>query len=165
MNIKRMTKHLLLTHWQVNRAFPRQTLIAIKQAIKASETAHIGEIRFAVEGALHSTPLLKGQSARERALEVSSQLRIWDTEHNNGVLVYLLLADRQVEIVADRGIEAKLDQAVWSRICRQMQEAFRQGAFEVGVCEGIREIGAQLAMHFPAAGRADNELPDQPVVL
>ena len=105
MNIKRITKHLLLTHWQVNRAFSSDTLIAIDSAIKASEAAHVGEIRFAVEGALDGTALFRGQSARERAIEVFSQLRIWDTEHNNGVLIYLLLADRDVEIVVDRGIQ------------------------------------------------------------
>ena len=107
-----------MTHWQVSRAFPRKTLIAIEQTVKASETAHAGEIRFVVEGALHSTPLLDGQSARERALEVFSQLRIWDTEHNNGVLIYLLLADRDVEIVADRGIHSKLGTREWETICR-----------------------------------------------
>jgi uncharacterized membrane protein len=108
MNIKRIARHLMATHWQVNRAFPRRTLIAIEKSIQASETAHVGEIRFVVEGALDGTPLFKGQSARERAIDVFSQLRIWDTEHNNGVLIYLLLADRDVEIVADRGIHSKV---------------------------------------------------------
>ncbi len=158
-------RHLLFFPWRLRQLFTPSVLHAIEQEIAASERLHSGQIRFAVEANLDLRVLLRGKTSRARALEVFSQLRVWDTEHNNGVLVYLLLADRQVEIVADRGIEAKLDQAVWSRICLQMQEAFRQGAFEVGVCEGIREIGAQLAMHFPAVGHADNELPDQPVVL
>ena len=81
----------MATTWMVNRAFPRDTLIAIDKAIKASETTHRGEIRFAVEGALDIAPLLRGQTARERAIDVFSQLRIWDTERNNGVLIYLLL--------------------------------------------------------------------------
>lgn len=108
MDIGRLVRHLLLTHWQIDRVFPSETLIAIEQAIKASETAHVGEIRFAVEEALDSAPLFRGQSARARAIEVFSQLRVWDTEDNNGVLIYLLLADRDVAIVADRGIHAKV---------------------------------------------------------
>jgi len=154
-----------VTHWQVNRAFPRQTLIAIEQAIKASETAHVGEIRFAVEGALDGTPLFKGQSARERAIETFSQLRVWDTEHNNGVLIYLLLADRDVEIVADRGIHAKVGSQEWEKICRTMETAFRHGDYEGGVVSGIQAVTQHLIEHFPAAGDGRNELPDKPVVL
>ena len=165
MNIKRITKHLTATHWQVNRAFPHQTLNAIEKAIKASESAHIGEIRFAVEGALHSTPLFKGQSARERAIEVFSQLRVWDTEHNNGVLIYLLLADRDVEIVADRGIHAKVDSKEWEKVCREMEAHFKQANFKDGVVKGIQAIAQHLAKHFPTHGNGQNELPDKPVVL
>ena len=165
MNIKRITKHLLLPHWQVNRAFPRQTLIAIEQAIKASETAHAGEIRFVVEGALDGAPLFKGQSARERAIDVFAQLRIWDTEHNNGVLIYLLLADRHVEIVADRGIYAKVGTWVCEEICRGMETAFKQGNFEDGVVSGIQAVTQYLIKHFPPSGAGLNELPDKPVAL
>ena len=165
MNIKRIARHLLVTHWQVNRAFPRQTLIAIEKAIKASEIAHAGEIRFAVEGALHSTPLLKGQSARERAIELFSQLRVWDTEHNNGLLIYLLLADRAVEIVADRGIHAKVGREKWEKICRTMEAAFKQRKYESGVVSGIEAVTRQLVEHFPAAGEDRNELADKPMVL
>lgn len=165
MNIKRITKHLLLTHWQVNRAFPRQTLSAIEQSIKVSEAAHTGEIRFVVEGALDGTPLFKGQSARERAIDVFSQLRIWDTEHNNGVLIYLLLADRDVEIVADRGIHAKVDSQEWEKICRTMETAFKQANYEGGVVSGIQAVTQDLIEHFPASGPGQNELPDKAVVL
>ena len=165
MNIKRITKHLTATHWQVNQAFPHQTLNVIEKAIKASESAHIGEIRFAVDGALHSTPLFKGQSARERAIEVFSQLRVWDTEHNNGVLIYLLLADRNVEIVADRGIHAKVDSNEWEKICRAMEADFKQANFKDGVVRGIQAIAQHLAEHFPAHGKGQNELPNKPVVL
>ena len=165
MNIKRITKHLLLTQWQVNRTFPRDTLIAIEQAIKASETAHVGEIRFAVEGALDGTPLFKGQSARERAVDVFAQLRIWDTEHNNGVLIYLLLADRDVEIVADRGVHAKVGNWGCEEICRSMETAFKQGDYEGGVVSGIQAMTRHLVKHFPADGAGQNELPDKPVVL
>jgi uncharacterized membrane protein len=165
MNIKRITKHLLLTHWQVNRAFPRQTLSAIEQAIKASEAIHTGEIRFVVEGALDGTPLFKGQSARKRAIDVFSQLRIWDTEHNNGVLIYLLLADRDVEIIADRGIHAKVDSQEWEKICRTMETAFKQANYEGGVVRGIQAVTQHLVGHFPASGAGQNELPDKAVVL
>ena len=165
MNIKRITKHLLLTHWQVSRAFPSDTLVAIDRAIKASEAAHAGEIRFVVEGALDGTPLFKGQSARERAIEVFSQLRIWDTEHNNGVLIYLLLADRDVEIVADRGIHAKVGLEEWEKICRTMETAFKQASYEGGVVSGIQAVTQHLMKHFPASGPGHNELPDKPVVL
>ena len=165
MNMKRIAKHLTATHWQVNRAFPRQTLSAIEKAIKASEATHVGEIRFAVEGALHSTPLFKGQSARERAIEVFSQLRVWDTEHNNGVLIYLLLADRNVEIIADRGIHARVELQEWVKICRAMEAAFKQANYEGGVIGGIKAIAQHLAEHFPAQRNGQNELSDKPVVL
>jgi uncharacterized membrane protein len=165
MNIKRIVRHLLVSQWQVNRAFPRDTLIAIEKAIKASETAHLGEIRFAVEGALDGTPLFRGQSARERAIEVFSQLRVWDTEHNNGVLIYLLLVDRDVEIVADRGIHARVGMQEWEKICRMMEGAFKQANYEKGVVSGIRAVTQHLIRYFPASGHGQNELADKPVVL
>lgn len=165
MDIKRIVRHLLMTHWQVRRAFPREALSAIEQAIKTSETAHVGELRFVVEGALDVAPLLRGQSARDRAIDVFSQLRIWDTEHNNGVLIYLLLADRDVEIVADRGIHAKVGAPEWESICRTMETAFGQGNYAGGVVSGIAAVTQHLTRHFPASGADRNELSDQPVVL
>jgi uncharacterized membrane protein len=163
--MERIARHLMVTRWAVKRAFPGDTLIAIDRAIKASESLHRGEIRFAVEGALHIEPLLRGQTARGRAIDVFSQLRIWDTERNNGVLIYLLLADRNVEIVADRGIDANVGPHEWERICRGMEAAFRQGDYEGGVIHGIREVTRHLADHFPPIGDDRNELPDPPVVL
>ena len=165
MNIKRIAKHLLMTHWQVNRTFPRDMLAAIDRAIKASEIAHDGEIRFAVEGALDGAALLKGQSGKARALEVFSQLRVWDTQHNNGLLIYLLLADRHVEIVADSGIHEKVGTAEWEGICRKMEMAFKQANYEGGVVIGIQAVTQLLAKHFPAAASGRNELPDKPVLL
>jgi uncharacterized membrane protein len=165
MVFKRIVRHLMVTRWTVNRAFPRDALVAIEKAIKGSEIGHRGEIRFVVEGALHIEPLLRGQTARERAIDVFSQLRIWDTEHNNGVLIYLLLADRDVEIVADRGIHAKVGPEEWERICRKMEAAFRQADFEGGGIDGIREVTRHLAVQFPPAGDDRNELADKPVVL
>ena len=165
MNLKRIFRHLVMTRWQVNRVFPRRSLTAVEQAIKASEAAHVGEIRFVVEGALDGTPLFNGQSARERAIDVFSQLRMWDTEHNNGVLIYLLLADRDVEIVADRGIHAKVGSGEWETICRKMEAAFKKANYEGGVVSGIQAVTQHLVKHFPASGAGQNELPDKPVVL
>jgi hypothetical protein len=165
MDMKRIARHLMDTRRTVRRAFPRESLAAIDKAIRESEAGHRGEIRFVVEGALHLEPLLRGQSARERAIDVFSHLRIWDTERNNGVLIYLLLADRDVEIVADRGIDAKVGPEEWERICRGMEAAFRQADFEAGVVAGIREVTRHLAVHFPPIGDDRNELPDNPVIL
>lgn len=165
MKIKRIVKHLLVTDGQVRRTFSRSSLNKIEQAIKAGETAHVGEIRFAVEGALDGAPLFKGQSARERAIDLFSKLRVWDTQHNTGVLIYLLLADRAVEIVADRGIHAKVDTQAWSQICRQMEAAFKQSNFEGGVVAGLQAVTQHLVKHFPAEGHNANELPDKPVVM
>jgi len=165
MSMKRIAKHLMATKWIVHRVFPRDALMAIEEAIKASEATHRGEIRFVVEGTLDTAPLLRGQTARERAIDVFSQLRIWDTEGNNGVLIYLLLADRDVEIVADRGIHEKVGVQEWERICGKMEAAFRQADFQGGVLGGIQEVTRHLAVHFPAIGDDRNELPDNPVVL
>jgi uncharacterized membrane protein len=165
MGIKRIGKHLLEHRWRVRRVFPPKVLAAIEQAIKAGEATHSGQLRFAVEGALDGRPLFKGQSARERALDLFSQLRIWDTAHNNGVLIYLLLADRKVEIVADRGIDARVGAAGWQKICAEMETDFRSGNFQTGVIKGIEAVSRQLAAHFPKHGAGRNELPDAPVVI
>lgn len=138
---------------------------AIEAAIGESERSHFGEIRFAVEGALDVHSLLKRKSARERAIEVFSELRVWDTERNNGVLIYLLLADRRVEVVADRGVHQKVGDQGWADICRAMERAFRQGRFEEGVVLGVREVARHLAEHYPAQGENANELADAPVIL
>ena len=165
MGIARIGKHLLGNHSRVRKAFPPQALAAIEQAIKASEASHAGQIRFVVEGALDGAPLFRDQSARERAIDVFSKLRVWDTEHNNGVLIYLLLADRDVEIVVDRGIDAHVGAAGWEAICQLMEADFREGYFERGVIKGINAVTQHLAAHFPGDGMDDNELPDAPVVL
>lgn len=165
MSIGRIIRHLLQHHWRARRVFPQDVLDRIEQAIKQSEAAHSGQIRFVVEGALDGRPLFRNQHARERALDVFSHLRIWDTAHNNGVLIYLLLADRDVEIIADRGIDAKVGAAGWERICRAMEAAFSAGQFERGAIDGIAAVSRELAKHFPPAGAHPNELPDKPVVM
>jgi uncharacterized membrane protein len=165
MGIGRIGKHLLEHRWRARRLFPPKVLAAIEQAIKAGEATHSGQVRFVVEGALDGAPLFRGQPARERALDIFAQLRIWDTAHNNGVLIYLLLADRQVEIVADRGIDARVGAAGWRKICAQMERDYKEGDFEGGVIRGIEAVSRQIAKYFPAGGRGPNELPDTPVVI
>src|SRR6202795_2330227 len=165
MGIKRIGKHLLEHNWRGGRIFPPRVLAAIEQAIKTGEATHSGQVRFAVEGALDGAPLFRDQSARERALDIFSQLRIWDTAHNNGVLIYLLLADRNVEIVADRGIDARVGAAGWEKICAEMESNFRAGNFAGGAIKGIQAVSRQLATHFPGQGGGKNELPDTPLVI
>lgn len=109
--------------------------------------------------------LLYGRRVRERAVEVFSQLRVWDTERNNGVLIYLLLADRRVEIVADRGINRDVGPQGWDKICRAMERAFKKEDFELGVVSGIHAIAEHLVRHYPATSANVNELPDKPVML
>ncbi len=137
----------------------------IEQAIALSETRHGGQIRFAVEHALDTSSLLQGESARERALEVFSALRVWDTQHNNGVLIYLLLADHDVEIVADRGIYGLVGASGWEAVCHAMESALRDGEFERAVLIGIDRVSQILETHYPGASGRANELSDRPVVL
>lgn len=165
MGIGRIGRHLLEHRWRERRIFTPKVLDRIDKAIKEGEATHAGQIRFVVEGALDGRPLFRNQPARERAIDIFSQLRVWDTEHNNGVLIYLLLADRDVEIVADRGIDAKVGAAGWEKICAAMEREFRAGLFEHGVIQGIQDVSRVLAQHFPAQPGKPNELPDAPVVL
>ncbi len=165
MDIKRIFRHIFTSHWQVKRAFPHAGLNSIEHAIQASEQAHTGEIRFVVEAALEGLPLYRGQTSRERAIEVFTQQRIWDTEGNSGLLIYLLMADRAVEIVADRGIHAKVREDEWLKICHQMEDAFKQANYVGGVVGGIDAVTQHLLMHFPAQAQHVNELSDTPVLL
>ena len=126
MDLKRILRHLFTTTWSVHRAFPASSLRAVQRAIAETEATHEGQVRFAVEHALDLPQLLAGRSARARALDVFSQLCVWDTQHNNGVLIYLLLADRDVEIIADRGIHAHVGEG-WEAICRRMERRFGRG--------------------------------------
>ena len=165
MDIRRLTTHLLTSHWRVRRAFPPSTVAAIGEAIQAAEQGHDGEIRFAVEGALDPWSLIHGQTSRERAMQVFANLHVWDTQHNNGVLIYVLLADRAVEIVADRGIHAHEASATWGAICRQIEAACARGDYEAGAKAGIEAVAQALQRHFPRADPHGNELPNEPVLL
>lgn len=158
-------KHLFTPPWAWRRAFPQATLDAIEAAIRESEATHSGEIRFAIENSLPGTLVLGGMSGRERAIEMFSNLRVWDTEENSGVLVYLLLADHDIEIVADRGIAARVDPAAWEAVAQAMEAAFREGEFERGALEGIARISDLLAQHFPPSGDNRDELANRPVIV
>jgi len=165
MNTKRLLRHLFTDHWAVRRAFPPKAMRAIEKTIGEEERRHAGQLRFAVEASLPLAELLRGVQSRERAVEWFGRLRVWDTEHDSGVLIHLLLADRRVEIVADRGIHSKVGTAAWEAICGEMQQEFARGQFERGVMIGVRAISDLLATHFPPSGEGQNELPDKPVVL
>ena len=165
MDLARVARHLLAMPGAVRRALPPATMAAIEQAIARSETQHRGEVRFAVEAALDASGVVAGQSARARAIEVFSQLGVWDTEDNNGVLIYLLLADRDVEIVADRGIDAVVAAQEWEAICRAMEGALRRREFEPAVLGAIEAVTRLLAQHFPPRAGDRNELANRPVTI
>ena len=165
MNFLRMLKHLLLPDWWRRRVFAAADLAAIGQAIAASEQAHRGELRFVVEASLTVAALWRDQSPRQRATEVFAVERVWDTEENSGILIYVLLADRRVEILADRGIAARVPQAEWDAICRGMEQAFGAGQWRQGALQAVARAGELLAAHFPAGATNPNELPDQPLML
>ena len=163
--MKRILDHLIYPPWRVRRAFPAATLKAIEDAVAASERLHRGELRFVVEAGLSSSELWHGTTARQRALEVFSDLHVWDTEDNSGVLIYVLLADRQVEILADRGINRRVGEATWQAICHDMETAFHDGRFREGAIAGVRAISQVLARHFPAHGPNPDELPNAVIII
>ena len=165
MDIKRIIKHLVASQWAVTRMFPAAAMKAIENAVRESERSHDGELRFAVEGGLKLWLLLHDRTPRARAIEMFAHLRVWDTEHNSGVLIYVQAVDRHIEIIADRGINAKVEQRQWDAIAGRMRTEFRAQRYEAGAIEGIREITALLARHFPPTGANPDELPDAPVVL
>lgn len=169
MQIGRLIRHAAATHWRTRMLFPSATLDAIEQAIVRVESAHCGEIRFAIETALTPLHVLNSVAPRARALDVFAHLRVWDTEQNNGVLIYVQLADRDVEIVADRGFEGRVSRAEWEAVCRLMEEHFCAGRFKEGSIAGVEAIGNLLARHFPPnlepPARSHNQLPDRPTLL
>lgn len=165
MRLKRLFRHVFTTRLHLNRVFPKRTLREIESAIQSGEKMHAGEVRFAVESSLEPMDVLRGQTPRARAVELFSTLRIWDTEHNCGLLIYVLMADHAVEIVADRGLHAKVGEAEWTRICHQIEAAFRRDDFRGGVISGIEAVTRHLQAHFPVVAGDRNELSDRPVVL
>jgi uncharacterized membrane protein len=165
MQFGRTLKHLFTPDWVALRPFPPVVLDRIEKAINASEKLHTGELRFALEAAMDPFDVLRGLSTRERAIQVFSMLRVWDTEQNSGVLIYLQMVEQRIEIVADRGINRQVAQHEWDAICARMQAAFREGRFEQGSLAAIEEITSTLARHFPPGDQNPDELPDRPVII
>ncbi len=166
MNLRRLLKHVFTLPLQVRKVFSPRVCSSIEQAVVHSELQHRGEVRFVVEAALNAAQLLRGMTPRQRAVELFAHLGVWDTADNTGVLVYVLFAERKLEIVADRGIAACVSQDEWDAIARDMSAAFRSGAFEQGAIAGLQRVTGLLTVHFPAA-EVDNpdELPNCVILL
>ena len=165
--LQRLVKHRSLDAGDSRRVLGENAMEALQQRIQASERLHSGELRVVVEAGLPTSYLMRDATARERAVALFGKLRVWDTENNNGVLIYLLLAEHSIELVADRGLMNKVDSMVWQRMVARMREQFRAGLFEAGLIEAVESVSELLFQHFPlAAGEANrNELPDAPVLL
>ena len=159
----RLLAHALTSRRTVRQALPPESMTALERTIGMAERGTSGQIRLVVEA---SWPLLhvKHGASRTRALEWFSQLHVWDTEHNNGVLIYLLFAERDVEIVADRGFNKRITAEQWETICRTMEARFVKGEFEAGLTVGINMIGELLQEQFPADMGA-NEQSDRPMIV
>ena len=167
--LQRLTR-LLRHRWadgRLRRVLTPEVLQRLGQRVAASERRHTGQIRICAEGGLPLSYLWRGASARERAITQFGKLRVWDTEHNNGVLIYLLLAEHAIEIVADRGLARRVPAADWHALAARLGQALRQGRYEDGLTDALAEVSALLVAHFPASGDAPggNELPDAPVLL
>jgi uncharacterized membrane protein len=163
--LHRAMRHVFYDDWAVRRRFPLHTLKAIDREITVNERRHSGEIVFAVESSLRLRDLYLTEGPRDRAIDVFSLLRVWDTELNNGVLLYVLLADRRVEIVADRAIHRRVGLQAWESICSVMQQEFRVGRFHEGAVMGVQAVSDLLATHFPPIEGDVNELSNEPVIV
>ena len=165
--VSRFFRHLLSGPWRVRRLFSDAAMRNIETEIQHNETSHTGEIRFAVEAALHPLELMAGKTPRERAIELFAAMNVWDTEANNGVLIFLLLADHRIEVVADRGLTGKVGAEQWRGVCQQMEERLRAGEAEAAVIAGVEAVSGLLALHFPQDGsmRDEDELPNRPHVF
>ena len=164
-HLKRLAKHLFIWPGIVKRYFPKDSMQRIEKAIAKSERSHLGEICFVVESNLHLFDILRKKSGKKRAIEVFSQFHVWDTEQNNGVLIYLLLADHDFEILADRGIHLHVGNEGWELISSEMERYFKKGDFESGVLYGISKISEHLEQHFLSSADNVNELRDAPIVI
>ena len=165
VNFRRWLRHVFAPPWAWRRAFPQTALDVIETAVRQSETRHGGEIRVAIENSLAPGQAWRGLSGRDRAIDVFSQLRVWDTEHNSGVLIYLLLADHDIEIVVDRGIAARVQPNEWEKVVRIMESHFRAGRHEAAVLAGIAAVSTLLEGSFtPGTGNPD-ELSNRPAIL
>ena len=164
--VQRLLRHRWLDEDDTRKAIPPALLQRLQQRVAASENRHSGEIRICVEASLPTSYIWRDATPRERAVAMFGKLRMWDTEDNNGVLIYLLLAEHAIEIVADRGLASRVPPAEWSAMVQRMGSAFREGRFEDGLTHALEEVSALLVQHFPLAPGASssNELPDEPVL-
>ncbi|MGE4240870.1 TPM domain-containing protein [Ramlibacter sp.] len=164
--IKRLFAHRWLDESDTRKAIPPDLVKRLGERVAASEKRHTGEIRLYIEAGLPTSYILRGATPRERAVAMFGKLRVWDTEQNNGVLIYLMLAEHAIEIVADRGLSRRVPDAEWKAIVQRMGSAFREKRFEEGLTQALSEVSALLVQHFPLAdGAADrNELPDEPAL-
>ena len=165
MALLRWIRHLTCSARRTRTLFPSAVLDDIEAAIGAAESRHAGEIRFVIETSLPWPLLWRRCSARDRALELFARLHVWDTEANNGVLIYVLRAERAVEIIADRGINARVSEAEWQSVCREVEAHYRAGRYAEGSRAAVAGVARRLALHFPAARGSDNELPNQPILI
>ena len=149
----RIIKHLLTTEREARRHFPTRVIDALQASISRLDCTHCGRLVFVVEAALTVQDVLKNVTPRDRALQLFSELRVWDTARNNGILIYVLIADRSIEIVADRAIHLCSGDPTWQRIMDEMETAFATGCHEHGAQQGITALAGELAMHFPSANR------------
>ena len=163
----RLWRHRWIDAADVRRALPPEALQRLGDRVAASERRHSGEVRICIEAGLPWSYVRRGATARERAITMFGKLRVWDTAHNNGVLIYLLMAEHAIEIVADRGIDAHVKPQDWAAMAGRMAAAFRESRFEDGLTQALEEVSALLVAHFPLAeGESDrNELPDEPVLI
>lgn len=163
----RWWRHFWLDTRDVPRLLGSGALERIEAQVVASESRHSGEIRVCVEASLPNDQVLRGIGPRARAVDLFASLRVWDTEANNGVLIYLLLADHSIEVVADRGLNAHVPETEWAELVSQMRAAFQRGAFEAGLSHAVATVDSLLCRHFPVTAATDNpdELPNAPVVL
>jgi uncharacterized membrane protein len=168
MPLQRFIRHRLWDEDDARRVLPADALARLQQRVADSERRHSGEIRVCVEASLPLSYLWRDAPVRERAVAMFSKLGVWDTEHNNGVLIYLLLAEHRIEIVADRALARRVDAGLWQQLVDAMGDAFRAGRFEPGLNEAIDAVGALLVAHFPRAPGSTtqrlNELPDEPLL-
>jgi TPM domain len=162
---KRLVRHLLMTQGQLKRCFKSSVIEAIDEEIRISERSHSGEICFVVEAALDCYSIVKNKSPTARAMELFSRMHLWDTENNSGLLIYVLLADRTVVILADRGIHAKVGDEPWQKICLTMENHFKKGDYEYGAIAGIRAVTEQVEKYFSTAYADRNEISNRPVLI
>jgi uncharacterized membrane protein len=160
----RILKHRWLDETDARRALDAEALARLRARVQTSEARHGGEIRLCIEAGLPLSYLWRDATPRERAITLFGKLGVWDTEHNNGVLIYLLLAEHAIEIVADRGLARHVSPHQWRGLTQGMSKEFKAGQFERGLVQAIEAVDRLLNQHFPLqpGERNPNELPDQP---